>query len=450
MATFHLHKTGWALGLLLLAGVACSAEITPPAVTVAVVITVDTGAAAQPTQMVAQAHQPTSTAEPLPATPYPSPLATAAATATPAATALPISLIGPLALLISEPAQNVETQEAAIFDLGTASIRPLAIQQERLFALQWLDDGCELYLNGNVYDLNGNLIWQVPSPVRDELGSLYTDQLSPEKNWLAYSVFSGAQTYDSTEFVDVAVISLSPPFASYRLTQHGGAEVEAFVWSADEKWLYYSDYDANGTLQVFRSTPDGQTQEQLTAHEGLLSQVDTMALSADGRHLAYGVTNLLFASMPYDYWESDEGWIGIIDLDSRAAMTVRLPKFGGAYALWWSADGDRLLVFGDSLPTGAGAPSGAQLHWIQVGQSEVPWRSIYQSQTPGNSISWVLPASDLETVFLQTPIGTFLLQEGEFTPFEGAALLEEAQSYGRIIDFIAGPTTFRGEAACQE
>ncbi len=162
MATFHLHKTGWALGLLLLAGVACSAEITPPAVTVAVVITVDTGAAAQPTQMVAQAHQPTSTAEPLPATPYPSPLATAAATATPAATALPISLIGPLAVLISEPAQNVETQEAAIFDLGTASIRPLPIQQERLFALQWLGNGCELYLNGNVYDLNGTLIWQMP------------------------------------------------------------------------------------------------------------------------------------------------------------------------------------------------------------------------------------------------------------------------------------------------
>lgn len=450
MATFHLHKTGWALGLLLLAGVACSAEITPPAVTVAVVITVDTGAAAQPTQMVAQAHQPTSTAEPLPATPYPSPLATAAATATPAATALPISLIGPLALLISEPAQNVETQEAAIFDLGTASIRPLPIQQERLFALQWLGKGCELYLNGNVYDLNGTLIWQMPSPVRDELGGLYTDQLSPEKNWLANSVFSGAQTYDSTEFVDVAVISLSPPFASHRLTQRGGAEVGAFVWSPDEKWVYYSDYDANGTLQVFRSTPDGQTQEQLTAHEGLLSRVDTMALSADGRHLAYGVDNLLFTSIPYDYLESDEGWIGIVDVDSRAATTVRLPKFGGAYALWWSADGDRLLVFGDSLPTGAGSPSGAQLHWIQVGQSELPWRSIYQSQTPGNGIGWVLPASDLDTVFLQTPIGYFLLREGEFIPFEGAALLEEAKSYGRIIDFIAGPTAFRGEAACQE
>ena len=267
---------------------------------------------------------------------------------------------------------------------------------------------------------------------------------------MAYSVFSGAQTYDSTEFVDVAVISLSPPFASYRLTQRGGAEVEAFVWSADEKWLYYSDYDANGTLQVFRATPDGQTQEQLTAHEGVLSQVDSMALSADGRHLAYGVTNLLATSLPYNYLESDEGWIGIIDVDSRAAMTVRLLKFGGAHALWWSADGDKLLVLGDSLPTGAGAPSGAQLHWIQVGSSEVPLRSIYQMDTPGNHIFWVLPAADLDTVFLQTPNGYFLLREGKFIPFEGAALLEEAKSYGRVIDFIAGPTTFRGEAACQE
>lgn len=247
-------------------------------------------------------------------------------TPTPAAT----ELGGPLALFIAETAQPPYFN-ASIFDPGMAIIQKFEFQDDRPFAAQWLGNGCELYLNGDAYDLNGNVIWQVPLPVESEWASFYVDRLSPLKNWLASPVFSGSQTYDSTEFVDVETISLTPPFSSYKLSQRGGAEADAFVWSPDEQWVYFSDYDANGILQILRSTPDGQIQEQLTHHEEVLGQVNSMAISPDGRYLAYGVLQSRPATYPYQYAEADEGWIGIIDVDSDSVTRVRLPKFGGVF-----------------------------------------------------------------------------------------------------------------------
>jgi hypothetical protein len=366
-----------------------------------------------------------------------------AATATdehnPTATLGTTSLTGPLALLIIETPGQLETR-AAILDVGTQGILALDLPEERLSALQATGNGCELYLNGKVYDLDGNLVWQAPPAVMTELSSLNSARLSPHRNWLAYPVFSGPETYDSTEFVDVEVISLSPPFASYRLTQRGGAEAGAFVWSPDEKWMYFSDYDANGVLQVFRATPNGKTQEQLTEHTGALGRVDSMALSADGRRLGYSVVNLSATSLPYEYREADEGWVGIIDVETGSSTSIKLPKFGDTYradGLWWNATGDELLVYGDSLPIGRGDPLyGKQLHWIRVNEGGVPYRSVYQAQVPGSSIAWVMPSADLNTLFLMTNKGYYLLQGNTFSPYEGATILNGVETNSRIIDFI--------------
>ena len=364
----------------------------------------------------------------------------------------PSGLVGPLTLLIAETPGQPEIR-AAILDLGGLSIRDLNLPNESLTASQWMADGCELYLNGRVYDLTGNLIWRVPSSIATRLGSLNLAQLSPQKNWLAYPVFSGPETYDSTEFVDIEVTSLSPPFSFHRLTQRGGAEAEAFAWSPDEKWVYFSDYDSNGILQIFRATPDGATREQLTEHTRAISRVDDIALSDDGRRVAYGVSNLVATSLPYQYDEADEGWVGIIDVMTASTTTIRLPKFGDVYrtdGLWWNSTGDELLVYGDSLPIVSGdALYGKQMHWIRVDQGGIPFRSVYQSQTPGNSVAWMMPFPRLETLFLKTNRGYYLLQGLAFSLYEGAGLLGEIEAQNRIIDFIPGPNKSYGEAACE-
>ncbi len=453
MATLRHYSLHLVLCLLFSACVACTTSIIHPTVASVTPVAVDGGVLeVQPSPALKREHQPVVATESLTPTLTPqfwTPTDEPNLTATPGAT----SLVGPVALLIIEPARQLETR-AALLDPGAPSIHNLTIQEERLMALQWMDDGCTLYLNGKVYDLDGNLVWQVPSPIVTRLGGLYSARLSPQRNWLAYPVFSGPETYDSNEFVDVETISLTPPYSSYRLSQRGGAEVGAFVWSPDEMWVYFSDYDANGVLQIFRATPDGQIQEQMTAHTGTLGRVDSMSLSADGRHLAYSVVNLLATSLPYHYEAADEGWVGIVDVETRSNTTIRLPRFGNVYrsdSLWWSVTGDELLVYGVSLPIEPGdALYGKQLHWIRGDGSGGPFRSLYQSQMPGNSIIWAMPLSNLDKLFLRTDKGYYLLQGETISPIEIAELLDGLEVDDRIIDFIPGPVVFQDETACEK
>lgn len=439
----------------LLACVACSADTTQLTATdePAHVGAASELSEAQPSLSVEQTLPATPTAEVHSSTPSVQPLAIATeeSTVTPAPGSAELS--GPLALLVSESAQQPYFS-ASIFDPGTANIQKFNFQDDRPFAAQWLGDGCELYLNGDVYDLDGNIVWQTPSPLKARLGSFYTDRLSPYKNWLASPIFSGPETYDSSEFVDVETTSLLPPFPSYRLTQRGGAESGAFVWSPDEEWLYYSDYDADGTLQIFRATPDGQIQEQLTNHQGVLGTVNSMAISPDGQYLAYGIKNLLFTKAPYQYAEADEGWVGLINVGGGSISQIRLPMFSGVFdegGLWWSATGGELLIFGSSLPISITDPlQGDQIHWIRVDEGGMPFRSVYDSEVPGGSIGWMMPvASDLSTIFVQTPKGYFWLEEGGFSPYQWMESLEEVTSGSRIIAFIPGPASFHGGAECQ-
>lgn len=219
-------------------------------------------------------------------------------------------------------------------------------------------------------------------------------------------------------------------------------------------WVYFSDYDANGVLQIFRASPDGQIQEQLTAHTGTLGRVDSMSLSADGRDLAYGVVNLLVTSLPYHYEAADEGWVGIVDVETLSNTAIKLPGFGNMYrsdSLWWSVTGDELLVFGVSLPIDpSDALYGKQLHWIRVDGSGGPFRSLHQSQMPGNSIIWAMPMSNLDELFLRTDKGYYMLQGETISPFESAEILDGVEVDNRIIDFIPGPIGFPGETACEK
>ena len=175
---------------------------------------------------------------------------------------------------------------------------------------------------------------------------------------------------------------------------------------------------------------------------------------ADGRHLAYSVVNLLATSLPYHYEAADEGWVGIVDVETRSNTTIRLPRFGNVYrsdSLWWSVTGDELLVYGVSLPIEPGdALYGKQLHWIRGDGSGGPFRSLYQSQMPGNSIIWAMPLSNLDKLFLRTDKGYYLLQGETISPIEIAELLDGLEVDDRIIDFIPGPVVFQDETACEK
>ena len=82
------------------------------------------------------------------------------------------------------------------------------------------------------------------------------------------------------------------------LTGNGGGHPAALLW-ADATWLLYTDFDAAGIRQLYRADPAGGGREQLTAHTEPLGQINALALSPDGRRLAYGVRNVVVPQQPY-------------------------------------------------------------------------------------------------------------------------------------------------------
>ena len=289
-------------------------------------------------------------------------------TATPTDTLPPVSadapLTGPIIAFTVE--DSYEDTYLGLFDTATGAYRDLpSTLGIAPGTASWFDGGCGLYVDGRLFDLRGNLVW-TPDPAAD-VADAHGSQLSPDRAWLAHVVESGATADGSPARRDVELVRLSAPFERFLLTGNGGGHPAALVW-ADATWLLYTDADAEGILQLYRAAPDGGGREQLTSHTELLDQINALAVSPDGRRLAYGVRNVVVPQQPYTYNEADEGWVGIVELDGSAARQVRLPKLAGVElgrGLVWDAAGARLLVVGDSLPVGDDDPlHGRQVHWL--------------------------------------------------------------------------------------
>lgn len=338
----------------------------------------------------------------------------------------------------------------SIYDAGTGAFRviqsatPIYIDEA-----QWFDGGCRLFVHGQVTDLYGAVEWSLPPEAAARAGHVNTARLSPGRGYVAHAV-AGEQG----DAADIEIISLSPPYDSVRLTSGNG--VRAFVWSADEAWLYHTGYDASGVLQVYRASPDGATQEQLTAHgaDSGVNAITGLSLSPDERYLAYSVQNLLQPSHPYTYQPVDEGWIGIIDLATGASAAVRPAKFGSAEAgrgLVWDAAGENLLIIGDSLPIAAGDPdAGRRLLWVTPAGDVT--RALATADGPegaGGHMGWVVPLGDINTLLVSVLNDTYLYENGAFRLLDAAEAPPLGIELGRRpFAVFPAPIGFPGEAAC--
>lgn len=391
-----------------------------------------------------------------PATPAVSPVSTRA-TRLPddtSATARPPSadepLTGPLVGFYVEDTH--EDVYFAIFDAATGALRLLDGNLSiSLGEAQWFDGGCRLFVHGQLLDLRGLAQWSVPPEAAEKIEAIHTARLSPDRLHLAYVAASGAQTGAAAPAADVEVIALSPPFAVARLTTRGGGEPRALAWSADGAWLYFTDYDAGGVLQVFHAAPDGSSSQQVTAHAEPLGAINDLALSPDGRYLAYSVQNLLAVVHPYTYEPADAGWVGIVDLTAGTSIAVRPAKFGSAEpggGLVWDTAGDNLLVIGDSLPVAGDDPAaGRQAHWVTP-TGEVT-RSLVAAGSPDGHMGWIAPLGDIDTLLVNGREGFYVYAGGEFRRAAGAEAPPVGVETGlRPIGILPAPLGFPGEAAC--
>jgi len=386
----------------------------------------------------------------------PTPATPATAVPTPALTiatpeAPPVAsdtLAGPVIGLNLE--NTNEDYYLALFDAGTNTFRELGATTALVmpYAAHWFDGGCLIYAEGRLFDLHGQLVWSLPDEVLAQPGDWHNSFLSPDRAWVA-TVIDAAEGERHVE-----VIRLSAPFDRLRLTEGGGGHPGAVLWAAadDGLWLFFSDYDSDGILQVFRAHPDGAGREQLTAHAASPALIGALALSPDGRRLAYGARNLAVPSYPYTYRAEDEGWVGIVDLATGETRRVALPRLAGVelgQGLVWSGDSTRLLAVGDSLPVDAGDPlAGRQVHWLTAdGAIE---HSFYQADMPSGQLGWVSPLGDIDSLMFSSSADIYRYDAGEVRRLEG----EERPPIGdvgrRPVGVLPAWVGFAGEGACRQ
>ena len=376
---------------------------------------------------------------------------TAAAAPTTVAAAPPAGslMTGPLVGFYIE--DTYEDLYLSIYDAGTGAFRvvqsatPIYIDEA-----QWLDDGCRLFVHGQVTDLHGAAEWSLPPEVAARISHVNIARLSPGRSYVAHAVA------DEQGDADIEIIPLSPPYEAVRLTTGDG--VRALAWSADETWLYHTGYDTSGVLQVYRTSPDSATREQLTAHgtDSGVAAITGLSLSPGERYLAYSVQNLLQPSHPYTYQPADEGWIGIIDRATGTSAAVRPAKFRGAEAgrgLVWDAAGENLLIIGDSLPIAMDDPdAGRRLLWVTAAGDVT--RTLATADGPagaGGHMGWVAPLGDINTLLVSVLNDTYLYEDGAFRRLDAAEAPPLGIELGRRpFAVMPGPIGFPGEGGCGE
>lgn len=375
---------------------------------------------------------------------------------TPAAGALPPAntpFSGPLVGFYIE--DSYEDVYLSIFDVGTGGFRviqtatPIYIGEAR-----WFDDGCRLFVHGDLIDLHGVVEWTVPSEVAERIEQINTAELSPGRGYIAHVVTDdGNGAADS--MTEIEIVSLSPPYTSARPTIAGNAP-RALAWSADGAWLFYTDYDADGILQVFRASPDGLATEQLTRHATPLGAINGLSPAPGGRYVAYGVQNLSQAGQPYTYQPADEGWVGLIDLEAGTSAAVRPAKFGsaeGSRGLVWDAAGENLLIIGDSLPVGEDDPdAGRRMIWVTAAGDVT--RAISTADGPGGvegHMGWIAPLGSIDKLMVNAFNDFYLYDGSSFQPLEGLQTPPLGIEISRRpLAILPAPIGFRGEAACDE
>lgn len=364
-------------------------------------------------------------------------------------------LIGPLAGFYIE--DFYEDVYLSIYDVETGGLRvlhsgvPIYVGEA-----QWFDNGCRLFVHGQVTDLHGIPQWSIPQEAAERIINLNAARLSPDRKWIAHIVPSGIATGQGAITADVEVISLAPPYEAIRLTTRGGGDPRALAWSADGAWLYFVDHDENDLLQVYRATPGGPAVEQLTHHDDAVGAINGLSPSPDSRYLAYSVQNLLQSVHPYAYQPADEGWVGILDLQAGTSAVVRQTKFGGAEperGLVWDHAGERLVIIGDSLPVAADDPAvGRQVYWVTAtGEVTHTLLSADGPDGSGGRLGWIAPLGDIDMLLVGIRDEFYIYESGEFRQLAAGKAPALGMDIGRRpVGILPAPVGFPGEAACGE
>jgi hypothetical protein len=330
----------------------------------------------------------------------------------------------------------------SILDIGNVTIRQVRSNVTHPFGDMWYRNGCQLYVSNGLVDLQGNLVWKMPDLDWEILlppEGAYNEvsRLSPDGNWLAYNILYGEQFYEDAEFIDIGIVNINNPTDPLILTNDGKAYI--FAWSPDSQWLAYKHVDENGNTQLFRTSPDGETHEQLTFHSEKIG-IHHIVWSPDNKYVAYA------GFQSKDQGETGVGWIDIIDTNTTSLYRVK-PKvddFGGVIDdnIWWSLDGTQLVFAGREWQN---TKTTTQIYWVDVEIKSII-DSFSVAEFPEGSIDEVHAVGNVNQILLRTGAKFFLLDKADKSYKQ---ILVDANLAGKSIDSESAPFNFSGEEMCQ-
>lgn len=332
------------------------------------------------------------------------------------------------------------SDEQAIYLLNQAAnlLLTVKIQNGRPTRIAWSANSCQLLITiesfstntGQIVslDLSSGTVEQYFSyelPRSDTLLLLpMFPALSPDRQWVAYSVWSGELYYTGAEYQDVEIVASDRTLGPFRITERGGAWWKGGAWSANGGRYAYADYDELGNSQLYLANPEGTEWVQVTAFNNSIERVGPVKWSPDSNQLA-------FSSWTADW---SDGSLWVVEVDG-----MNLTKLGPdemppvqAEQFWWSK--------GSSVVVAQAADGGPHdgIYWLDVRTGEVQ-HVIYSSDVPLSQIVGAFPtSSDLVVRFVAGDQDLYEYDAARDTlvkwwdreplPSEGYALLNEVEA----------------------
>jgi dipeptidyl aminopeptidase/acylaminoacyl peptidase len=149
-------------------------------------------------------------------------------------------------------------------------------------------------------------------------------------------------------------------------------------WSPTGDLVAFTDFDSNGTQQLFISKPDGSDLRQITSGNDPSREIRSIRWSPDGSRLVFDA--------PGQPNKSDF-WIYLVERDYLYNLLFDIHDLSiSQNSIWWVDKGTKLLF--------AASASGASLRGTFVFDAEGGLRGYLPEETLKNAPAWVFPIND--------------------------------------------------------
>jgi hypothetical protein len=232
------------------------------------------------------------------------------------------------------------------------------------------------------------------------LDNYFNFSISNDQEWLSYlTVAQDPDLYDP-QFAEKLYLSLLSTSiekaAPIPLTPNGGAPFQGAVFSPDNRWIAYSDFDSKGIIQLYRMALNGKVPEQLTTFDNqyIGQRVGVIRYSPNSDMLAYTLFGEKYIPAS----------IGILTLENQQISWLAFPEKGYRPThlgdIWWNRTGTELLAWLENTnATTSNNFSKAVAIWFNVKSGEM--MDVFPSkgvQSP--LIEFLFPVTDLDKIVM--------------------------------------------------